>query len=100
MRTRARNCGDGSTASALPSAESVAIAKLPEVSIGLRKGLLGDVFCILAMAQDAVSDAERQGRGFDEPGLELAVQLVIHAYEAANQPVRTLMHGDAFILAR
>ena len=83
-----------------PGAEPVPIAKLPEVAIGLREGLLRDVLGILAMPQHAVGDAERQRRGLDEAGLELAVQLVIHPYEAANQPVHALMHRIAFIVAR
>ena len=65
-----------------------------------RISLLEHVFGVLAMPQHAIGDPERQRRGFHEAGLELAVQLVIHAYKAANQPVHALMHRIAFILAR
>jgi len=57
------------------------------------------VFGILAMPQHAVGDPERQRRGLNETDLELAVQLVVHAYKAANQPLHTFMHVIAPILA-
>src|SRR5215510_7913598 len=50
------------------------------------------------MAKDAVRDADRQRRRFDQTGLELAVQLVIHVY-GASPGTRKFMHV-AFTHAR
>ena len=44
------------------------------------------------MPQHAIRDAEGQRGRLDEPGLELLLELLIHAYDAAGQPIRESMH--------
>ena len=83
-----------------PRAEPRPIAQLPEVAVRFGERLLRHVLGILALAQNAIGDPERQRRRLHEPGLEFPLELAVHAYEAAGQPVRTLMHRHAFILAR
>ena len=75
-----------------PRAEPLAVAKVREASVGFDECLLRHVLGVLPLPQHAVGDAKGQRGRLDEPGLEFLLELLIHAYDPAGQPVRDLMH--------
>ena len=75
---------------AAAGAEPGAVAELPKAAIRPRERFLGDVLGVLALAENAVGHPEREGRGLDEAGLELARQLVSFHLGAAREGCRCL----------
>src|SRR5579862_2876424 len=75
-----------------PGAKAVAIAELAEAAMRTHEGFLGHVLGVLPMSQHAVGDPERQRGRLDKPGLELPFELVVRAYQPADESVRVFMH--------
>src|SRR6185436_11949754 len=75
-----------------PRAKPLAVPKVAEAAVGFDERLLRHVLGVLPVPQHAIRDAEGQRGRFDEPGLELLLELLIHAYDAAGKPVREPMH--------
>src|SRR6185503_17268946 len=58
-----------------PRPEALAIPQLIETAIGLGEGLLRNILSVLAVAQDAIGDTNRERRRLDKARLEFPRQL-------------------------
>ena len=75
-----------------PGAKPFAIPKLPEAAVGFDERLLGNILGVLTMSEDGKRDPEGERGRLGQAHLELALDILLHSYQPARQPIDVLVH--------
>jgi hypothetical protein len=76
-----------------PGSETASIAELREASKRLCKRLLGHILGVLPVSEHAVREPERQRRRVGQPRFEFPLEVVIHVWSGAGDPVDVPSHS-------